>query len=124
MKLILSAKASGADASIPVMALLSEIPILLDGLPAVKCHYLIGPRAETIAALWVTKGQAAPAVAMEKPGVRSRAATMYSATTWELVRKQAAEVGYPLMLKASGGGGGSAGCRSASTKKTDLKKKF
>tara|TARA_R110002110_G_scaffold4616_6_gene23494 strand:+ start:3656 stop:4210 length:555 start_codon:yes stop_codon:yes gene_type:complete len=117
-EIIRVAKASGADAIHPGYGLLSENPDFVDAC-AQNGITFIGPRAETMRAL----GDKASArcVAMEA-GVPVVPATDVLGDDMELVRKQAAEVGYPLMLKASWGGV-DAGC-APSTTKASLKKKF
>jgi len=101
-EIIRVAKASGADAIHPGYGLLSENPDFVDAC-AQNGITFIGPRAETMRAL----GDKASArrVAMEA-GVPVVPATDVLGDDMEVVRKQAAEVGYPLMLKASWGGGG------------------
>ena len=101
-EIIRVAKASGADAIHPGYGLLSENPDFVDAC-AQNGITFIGPRAETMRAL----GDKASArrVAMEA-GVPVVPATDVLGDDMEVVSKQAAEVGYPLMLKASWGGGG------------------
>ncbi|PZQ96846.1 MAG: pyruvate carboxylase [Cereibacter sphaeroides] len=101
-EIIKVAKLSGADAIHPGYGLLSENPDFVDACDAAGIVF-IGPQAETMRAL----GDKASArrVAMEA-GVPVIPATEVLGDDMELVKKQAAEVGYPLMLKASWGGGG------------------
>jgi pyruvate carboxylase len=96
------ALASGADAIHPGYGLLSENPDLVDACVTAGITF-IGPKADTMRAL----GDKASArrVAMAA-GVPVIPATEVLGDDMELVKKQAAEVGYPLMLKASWGGGG------------------
>ncbi len=96
------AKLSGADAIHPGYGLLSENPDFVDACDAAGITF-IGPKADTMRAL----GDKASArrVAMAA-GVPVIPATEVLGDDMELVKKQAAEVGYPLMLKASWGGGG------------------
>jgi pyruvate carboxylase len=101
-EIIRVAKASGADAIHPGYGLLSENPEFVDACVNNGITF-IGPRAETMRAL----GDKASArrVAMEA-GVPVIPATEVLGEDMDKVRAQAAEVGYPLMLKASWGGGG------------------
>jgi pyruvate carboxylase len=101
-EIIRVAKLSGADAIHPGYGLLSENPDFVDACEGNGITF-IGPTAETMRAL----GDKASArrVAMAA-GVPVIPATEVLGDDMELVKKQAAEVGYPLMLKASWGGGG------------------
>ena len=96
------AQMSGADAIHPGYGLLSENPEFVEACDAAGIAF-IGPRAETMRAL----GDKASArrVAMAA-GVPVIPATEVLGDDMEEVKRQAAEVGYPLMLKASWGGGG------------------
>ena len=96
------AKASGADAIHPGYGLLSENPDFVDACDHAGITF-IGPRAETMRKL----GDKASArqVAIEA-GVPVVPATEVLGDDMDEIRKQAGEVGYPLMLKASWGGGG------------------
>ena len=101
-EIIRVAKASGADAIHPGYGLLSENPDFVDACEQNGIAF-IGPRAETMRAL----GDKASArrVAIEA-GVPVIPATEVLGEDMNVIRKQAAEIGYPLMLKASWGGGG------------------
>ncbi len=101
-EIIRVARESGADAIHPGYGLLSENPDFVDACDAAGIAF-IGPQADTMRAL----GDKASArrVAMEA-GVPVIPATEVLGEDFDLIRKQAAEVGYPLMLKASWGGGG------------------
>ena len=101
-EMIRIAKESGADAIHPGYGLLSENPDFVEACEAAGIAF-IGPRAETMRAL----GDKASArrVAMVA-GVPVIPATEVLGEDMEAVRRQAAEIGYPLMLKASWGGGG------------------
>ena len=101
-EMIRVAKECGADAIHPGYGLLSENPDFVDACTQAGITF-IGPKAETMRAL----GNKASArrVAMAA-GVPVIPATEVLGDDMDLVRKQAAEVGYPLMLKASWGGGG------------------
>ena len=101
-EIIRVAKKSGADAIHPGYGLLSENPELVDACEANGITF-IGPRAATMRAL----GDKASArkVAIEA-GVPVIPATEVLGDDMDLIRKQADEIGYPMMLKASWGGGG------------------
>ena len=101
-EIIRVAKASGADAIHPGYGLLSENPHFVDACAAAGIAF-IGPRAETMRAL----GDKASArrVAIEA-GVPVIPATEVLGDDMDEIRRQADEIGYPLMLKASWGGGG------------------
>ncbi|MEM1362850.1 MAG: pyruvate carboxylase [Pseudomonadota bacterium] len=101
-EIIRVAKASGADAIHPGYGLLSENPALVDACDDAGITF-IGPRAETMRAL----GDKASArrVAIEA-GVPVIPATEVLGEDLDAIAKEAAEIGYPLMLKASWGGGG------------------
>ncbi|MBI1418597.1 MAG: pyruvate carboxylase [Limimaricola sp.] len=101
-EIIRVAKMAGADAIHPGYGLLSENPDFVDACTAAGIAF-IGPKAQTMREL----GDKASArrVAIEA-GVPVIPATEVLGEDMDLIRKQAAEVGYPLMLKASWGGGG------------------
>ncbi|WP_294226945.1 pyruvate carboxylase [uncultured Shimia sp.] len=101
-EIIRVAKECGADAIHPGYGLLSENPDFVDAC-ATNGITFIGPKAETMRAL----GDKASArkVAVEA-GVPVIPATEVLGDDMDVVKKEAAEVGYPLMLKASWGGGG------------------
>ena len=101
-EMIRVAKASGADAIHPGYGLLSENPDFVDACVQNSITF-IGPKAETMRAL----GDKASArrVAVEA-GVPVIPATEVLGDDMSAIKKEAAEVGYPLMLKASWGGGG------------------
>ena len=101
-EIIRVARMAGADAIHPGYGLLSENPDFVDACDQAGITF-IGPRAETMRAL----GDKASArrVAMEA-GVPVIPATEVLGDDMALIKRQAAEVGYPLMLKASWGGGG------------------
>ena len=93
---------SGADAIHPGYGLLSENPDFVDACEANGIAF-IGPSADTMRAL----GDKASArrVAVEA-GVPVIPATEVPGSDIALIEQQAEEIGYPLMLKASWGGGG------------------
>ncbi|MEM8537791.1 MAG: pyruvate carboxylase, partial [Pseudomonadota bacterium] len=101
-EIIRVAKQSGADAVHPGYGLLSENPELVDACEANGITF-IGPRAATMRAL----GDKASArrVAIEA-GVPVIPASDVLGDDMDLIRSQATEIGYPMMLKASWGGGG------------------
>ena len=96
------AKQCGADAIHPGYGLLSENPEFVDACDANGITF-IGPKAETMRAL----GDKASArrVAIDA-GVPVIPATEVLGDDMTEVARQAAEIGYPMMLKASWGGGG------------------
>lgn len=101
-EIIRVAKMSGADAIHPGYGLLSENPDFVDACVDAGITF-IGPKAATMRKL----GDKASArqVAIEA-GVPVIPATEVLGDDMDKVRAQAGEVGYPLMLKASWGGGG------------------
>ena len=101
-EIIRIAKQAGADAIHPGYGLLSENPDLVDACVANGITF-IGPTADTMRAL----GDKASArhVAI-KAGVPVIPATEVLGDDMDEVRAMAEAVGYPLMLKASHGGGG------------------
>ena len=101
-EIIRVAKESGADAIHPGYGLLSENPDFVDAC-ANNGITFIGPKAETMRAL----GDKASArkVAIEA-GVPVIPATEVLGDNMSAIKKEAADIGYPLMLKASWGGGG------------------
>ena len=101
-EIIRVARESGADAIHPGYGLLSENPDFVEACVAAGITF-IGPKAETMRAL----GDKASArrVAIEA-GVPVIPATEVLGEDFDLIKAEAAAVGYPLMLKASWGGGG------------------
>ena len=101
-EIIRVAKMSGADAIHPGYGLLSENPDFVDACEANGITF-IGPKAKTMRQL----GDKASArrVAIEA-GVPVIPATDVLGDDMAAIKKEAAEIGYPLMLKASWGGGG------------------
>ncbi|NNK78745.1 MAG: ATP-grasp domain-containing protein, partial [Litoreibacter sp.] len=92
----------GADAIHPGYGLLSENPEFVDACSEAGVTF-IGPKAETMRKL----GDKASArkVAIEA-GVPVIPATEVLGDDMDAIRKEAKEIGYPFMLKASWGGGG------------------
>ncbi|MBE1204718.1 pyruvate carboxylase [Aminobacter carboxidus] len=101
-EIIRVAKLSGADAIHPGYGLLSESPEFADAC-AENGITFIGPRPETMRRLG--NKVAARNLAIEV-GVPVIPATDPLPDDMEEVKKLAAQVGYPVMLKASWGGGG------------------
>ena len=101
-EIIRVARECGADAIHPGYGLLSENPDFVDACAANGIAF-IGPKAETMRAL----GDKASArrVAIDA-GVPVIPATEVLGDDMEAIKSEAAEIGYPLMLKASWGGGG------------------
>ncbi|MDG1739047.1 MAG: pyruvate carboxylase [Paracoccaceae bacterium] len=101
-EIIRVAKECGADAIHPGYGLLSENPEFVDACEANGIAF-IGPKAATMRAL----GDKASArkVAIQA-GVPVVPATEVLGDDMDEIRAEAAKVGYPLMLKASWGGGG------------------
>ncbi|MBO9466191.1 pyruvate carboxylase [Tropicibacter sp. R15_0] len=101
-EIIRVAKESGADAIHPGYGLLSENPDFVDACEANGITF-IGPKAATMRAL----GDKASArkVAIEA-GVPVIPATEVLGDDMDAIKKEADEIGFPLMLKASWGGGG------------------
>ncbi|MAP18559.1 MAG: pyruvate carboxylase [Aurantimonas sp.] len=96
------AKLSGADAIHPGYGLLSESPEFVDACVEAGITF-IGPSADTMRRLG--NKVAARNLALEV-GVPVVPATVPLPDDMAEVRRMAAEVGYPVMLKASWGGGG------------------
>ncbi|AWC21848.1 pyruvate carboxylase [Aminobacter sp. P9b] len=96
------AKLSGADAIHPGYGLLSESPEFVDACAANGITF-IGPKAETMRRLG--NKVAARNLAIEV-GVPVIPATDPLPDDMDEVKRLAAQVGYPVMLKASWGGGG------------------
>lgn len=96
------ARLSGADAIHPGYGLLSESPEFVDACVEAGITF-IGPSADTMRRLG--NKVAARNLALEV-GVPVVPATVPLPDDMDEVRRMAAEVGYPVMLKASWGGGG------------------
>ena len=101
-EIIRVAKMSGADAIHPGYGLLSENPAFVDACVANGIAF-IGPRAETMRALGDKASARQVAI---KAGVPVIPATDVLTDDMKDAARQAQEIGYPLMLKASWGGGG------------------
>jgi len=101
-EIIRVARECGADAIHPGYGLLSENPDFVEACAANGITF-IGPKAETMRALGDKASARRVAIAAGVPVIP---ATEVLGNDMELVKKQAEAVGYPLMLKASWGGGG------------------
>ncbi len=96
------AKLSGADAIHPGYGLLSESPEFVDACEEAGITF-IGPKAETMRSLG--NKVAARNLALDA-GVPVVPATAPLPEDIDTIKKMADEIGYPIMLKASWGGGG------------------
>ncbi|MFY8031394.1 MAG: pyruvate carboxylase, partial [Devosia sp.] len=96
------ARVSGADAIHPGYGLLSESPEFADACEEAGIIF-IGPRAQTMRDLGNKVAARNMAIASNVPVVP---ATDALPDDMNEVKRMAAEIGYPLMLKASWGGGG------------------
>ena len=101
-EIIRVAKESGADAIHPGYGLLSENPDFVDACDAAGIVF-IGPKAETMRALGDKASARQIAIAAGVPVIP---ATGVLGDDMDAIKKEAAEIGFPLMLKASWGGGG------------------
>ncbi|MEP3045464.1 MAG: pyruvate carboxylase [Roseibium sp.] len=101
-EIIRVAKHSGADAIHPGYGLLSESPEFVDACEEADITF-IGPKSETMRRLG--NKIAARNLAIEA-GVPVMPATEPLPEDINEIKRQALEVGYPVMLKASWGGGG------------------
>lgn len=101
-EMIRVARLSGADAIHPGYGLLSENPDFVDACEGAGITF-IGPTADTMRALGDKASARRVAIAAGVPVIP---ATEVLGDDMAEVKRQAAEVGYPLMLKASWGGGG------------------
>jgi len=101
-EIIRVAKMSGADAIHPGYGFLSENPEFVDACTDAGIAF-IGPKAETMRKLGDKASARDIAIQAGAPVI---AATEVLGDDMAKIKAQAAEVGYPLMLKASWGGGG------------------
>jgi len=101
-EIIRVAKLSGADAIHPGYGLLSENPEFVDACDAAGITF-IGPKAETMRQLGDKASARRVAIEADVPVIP---ATEVLGDDMAKVREQAEAIGYPLMLKASWGGGG------------------
>ncbi|MEM9551763.1 MAG: pyruvate carboxylase [Pseudomonadota bacterium] len=101
-EIIRVARESGADAIHPGYGLLSENPDFVDACTQAGITF-IGPKSDTMRALGDKASARRVAIAAGVPVIP---ATEVLGDDMDAVRAEAAEIGYPLMLKASWGGGG------------------
>jgi len=101
-EIIRVAKMCGADAIHPGYGLLSENPDFVDACDAAGIVF-IGPKAATMRALGDKASARRVAIEADVPVIP---ATGVLGEDWDAIRAEAGEIGYPLMLKASWGGGG------------------
>ena len=101
-EIIRVARECGADAIHPGYGLLSENPAFVDACDKNGITF-IGPKAETMRALGDKASARKVAIAAGVPVIP---ATEVLGDDMEAIAKEAVEIGYPLMLKASWGGGG------------------
>ncbi|MGR3756328.1 MAG: pyruvate carboxylase, partial [Tranquillimonas sp.] len=101
-EIIRVARMCGADAIHPGYGLLSENPDFVDACTAAGIAF-IGPKADTMRALGDKASARKVAIAAGVPVIP---ATEVLGDDMEAIAREAEEIGYPLMLKASWGGGG------------------
>ena len=101
-EIIRVARDCGADAIHPGYGLLSENPDLVDACERNGIVF-IGPQASTMRALGDKASARRVAIEANVPVIP---ATEVLGDDMNVIKAQAAEIGYPLMLKASWGGGG------------------
>ncbi|HAR53670.1 MAG TPA: 3-methylcrotonyl-CoA carboxylase, partial [Roseovarius nubinhibens] len=101
-RIIEAAKASGAQAIHPGYGFLSENPDFVEAVEAAGLVF-IGPSAKAIRAMGLK--DAAKAL-MEEAGVPVVPGYHGEEQDPEFLAKQAAEIGYPVLIKAVAGGGG------------------
>ncbi|WP_068116349.1 pyruvate carboxylase [Tropicimonas marinistellae] len=101
-EIIRVAKACGADAIHPGYGLLSENPDFVDACTANGIAF-IGPKSDTMRQLGDKASARQVAIEADVPVIP---ATGVLGDDMAEIKRQAAEIGYPLMLKASWGGGG------------------
>ena len=101
-EIIRVAKECGADAIHPGYGLLSENPDFVDACARNGITF-IGPKSETMRALGDKASARKVAIAAGVPVIP---ATEVLGDDMAAIKAEAAEIGYPLMLKASWGGGG------------------
>ena len=101
-EIIRVARECGADAIHPGYGLLSENPAFVDACDKNGITF-IGPKAETMRALGDKASARKVAIAAGVPVIP---ASEVLGDDMDAIAKEAVEIGYPLMLKASWGGGG------------------
>ena len=100
------ARACGADAIHPGYGLLSENPDLVDACREAGIAF-VGPTAETMRMLGDKASARRAAIAAGVPVIPATDVLPDpDVADFDAIRKTAEEIGYPLMLKASWGGGG------------------
>ncbi len=99
------AKDCGADAIHPGYGLLSENPAFVEACEAAGIAF-IGPRAETMRMLGDKASARRAAIAAGVPVIPASEVLPDPDDDMGAIRKMADQVGYPMMLKASWGGGG------------------
>ncbi|MEL6197581.1 MAG: pyruvate carboxylase, partial [Pseudomonadota bacterium] len=99
------AKQAGADAIHPGYGFLSENPDFVDACTAAGIAF-IGPKAETMRMLGDKASARRAAIEAGVPVVPASEVLPDPATGMDTIRAAAEDVGYPMMLKASWGGGG------------------
>ncbi|MEO0622746.1 MAG: pyruvate carboxylase [Pseudomonadota bacterium] len=105
-EIIRVARESGADALHPGYGLLSENPALVDACEKAGIAF-IGPTAETMRLLGDKASARQAAIAAGVPVIpATEVLPPPDEADLSAIAAQAAEIGYPLMLKASWGGGG------------------
>ena len=104
-RIIDAARASGADAVHPGYGFLSENPALAGACRDAGLMF-IGPSAEALGLMGSKTAARRTAAAAGVPVVPGTVEPLGEGVPTELLAARAAEVGYPLMLKAVAGGGG------------------
>ncbi|MEM7507868.1 MAG: pyruvate carboxylase [Pseudomonadota bacterium] len=105
-EIIRVAKECGADAIHPGYGLLSENPDFVDACTNAGIAF-IGPSADTMRMLGDKASARQAAVAAGVPVIpATKVLPDPGEADFDAIRKEAAAIGYPLMLKASWGGGG------------------
>ncbi len=101
-KIVDAAKRTGAQGVHPGYGFLSENEKFADALEEAKIVF-IGPTAKTIRAMG---SKSAAKDLMEKAGVPTTPGYQGADQTYETFRRECAAIGYPVLLKATAGGGG------------------
>ncbi|MEL7173460.1 MAG: biotin carboxylase N-terminal domain-containing protein, partial [Pseudomonadota bacterium] len=103
--IIHTARQCGADAIHPGYGFLSENPDFVDACWAAGIAF-IGPKAETMRMLGDKASARKAAIAAGVPVIPASPVLPEPEGNMDTIRSFAEEVGYPMMLKASWGGGG------------------
>lgn len=101
-RIIDAARRTGAEAIHPGYGFLSENAAFADALDAAGLVF-IGPTAASIRAMG---SKSAAKDLMEKAGVPTTPGYQGTDQTYETFRRECAAIGYPVLLKATAGGGG------------------